>query len=296
MKILIIGSKGFIGSHAIKYFRSKGYETYGCDVVVDYEDEQYFSIDITQPFFQEPFETINFDVCLNCSGAASVPLSIQNPLRDFQLNTSNVFLLLNTIKEYCPLCKFINLSSAAVYGNPISLPINETHDIKPVSPYGEHKRMAEEICREFYIYFGIKSCNLRIFSAYGEGLKKQLFWDLYKKAKDPQINLFGTGEETRDFIYISDLLLAIDLVINNAPFKGESINVANGAQSKIKDIVSLFYNLMHYQGKINFLGENREGDPLNWEADISLLKKMGYTNSVNLKDGLTKYIKWIESK
>jgi UDP-glucose 4-epimerase len=295
MKILIIGSKGFIGSHALQYFRDKGHKVYGCDVVVDYEDEQYFLVDTTQPNFQEPFKAIDFDVCLNCSGAASVPLSIQNPLRDFQLNTTNVFLVLNTIKAYRPLCKFINLSSAAVYGNPQSLPIEETQVIRPVSPYGEHKRMAEEICQEFYNYFSIKSCNLRIFSAYGDGLRKQLFWDLYKKSQQHKIELFGTGQETRDFIFISDLMNAIDLVIQKAVFKGESINIANGIQSKIKDVTSLFFNTLNYKGEVKFIGNNRTGDPLNWEADITQLKSFGYKSHTNLKEGIEKYIAWIKS-
>jgi UDP-glucose 4-epimerase len=295
MKILIIGSKGFIGSHALQYFRDKGHEAYGCDVVVDYEDEQYFLADATQPSFQEPFKAITFDVCLNCSGAASVPFSIQNPLHDFQLNTTNVFLLLNSIKEYQPLCKFINLSSAAVYGNPKSLPIKETHAIRPVSPYGEHKRMAEEICQEFHNYFSIPCCNLRIFSAYGEGLRKQLFWDLYKKSQQHKIELFGTGQETRDFIFIADLLNGIDLVIQKAAFKGESINIANGIQSKIKDVASLFFNTLNYKGEVKFIGNNRAGDPLNWEADITKLKSFGYKSNTNLKQGVEKYIEWIKS-
>ncbi|GAF04938.1 NAD-dependent epimerase/dehydratase family protein [Saccharicrinis fermentans] len=296
MKILIVGSKGFIGSHALQYFRASGHIVYGCDVVVEYEDEHYFLVDATQPNFQEPFKAIKFDVCINCSGAASVPQSIQNPLRDFQLNTANVFLLLDSIRQHAPSCKFINMSSAAVYGNPMSLPINETHKTKPVSPYGEHKRMAEEVCQEFYTHFSIACCNLRIFSAYGEGLKKQLFWDLYKKSSDEHIKLFGTGEETRDFIFISDLLQAINLVMVNAQFKGEAINVANGNQLKIRDVAILFFKLLNYQGNISFLGNNRKGDPLNWEADITHLKTLGYKNKVSLEAGLTSYIKWIESK
>jgi dTDP-glucose 4,6-dehydratase/UDP-glucose 4-epimerase len=295
MKILIIGSKGFIGSHALHYFRHKNDEAYGCDVVVDYEDEKYFLIDATQPSFQEPFKAIDFDVCINCSGAASVPFSIQNPLHDFQLNTTNVFLVLNSIKEYQPLCKFINLSSAAVYGNPVSLPIQESHSITPVSPYGEHKRMSEEICQEFHKYFSIPTCNLRIFSAYGEGLRKQLLWDLYKKSLQNKVELFGTGHETRDFIFISDLLIAIDLIIQKADFNGESINIANGIQSKIKDITSMFFEALHYKGEVRFIGTNREGDPLHWEADITKLKSFGYASTTNLQQGIEKYIEWLKS-
>ncbi len=72
--------------------------------------------------------------------------------------------------------------------------------------------MAEDVCKLFYEQYKIKCCSLRIFSAYGEGLKKQLFWDLYQKVKaNPSVVLFGSGNESRDFIHISDILLAYRL-------------------------------------------------------------------------------------
>ena len=153
MKILIIGSKGFIGSHALSYFTTLGYDTYSADVIVDYTLKNYYIIDSINCDFKNIFESNIFDVCINCSGAASVPDSINNTLRDYTLNCINVFKLIENIKSYSPNCKFINLSSAAVYGNPNSIPINETDSLKPVSPYGFHKKFSEEILYEFYTLF-----------------------------------------------------------------------------------------------------------------------------------------------
>ena len=116
----------------------------------------YFLIDATNSGFEEVFKSERFDYCVNCSGAASVPDSIKNPIRDFELNTHNVFKQLESIRKYNSSCKYINLSSAAVYGNPIKLPISENQKLAPISPYGIHKKMAEEICMEFYTHFDIK--------------------------------------------------------------------------------------------------------------------------------------------
>ncbi|HEU4610026.1 MAG TPA: NAD-dependent epimerase/dehydratase family protein, partial [Chitinophagaceae bacterium] len=83
MKILIIGSKGFIGSHVLQYFSAKeGIICWGCDVVVDYVAERYILLDSTNSDFNEILEEHVFDVCINCSGAASVPDSLQHPFRD----------------------------------------------------------------------------------------------------------------------------------------------------------------------------------------------------------------------
>ena len=183
MNILVIGSKGFIGSHMLQYFKEKEHMVFGCDVVVDYTQENYFLIDAVNANFKEIFDSNTFDVCINCSGAASVPDSIIHPMRDFELNVNNVFKLLDAIRKQQPSCKFINLSSAAVYGNPAVLPVKEDAALLPVSPYGLHKQMAESVLREFYTQFNISTLSLRIFSVYGPGLQKQLFWDLYRKMK-----------------------------------------------------------------------------------------------------------------
>lgn len=295
MKILIIGSKGFIGQHAFDYFKAAGFQVFGCDVVTDYVSEDYIQIDATNSDYHAIFEQHQIDVCLNCSGAASVPLSLQFPFKDFNLNTLNVFKILEAIRVYQPSCKFINLSSAAVYGNPELLPINEKATPKPLSPYGLHKLQAEQICREFFQYYQVATCSLRIFSAYGEGLKKQLFWDLYQKfLHNNQIELFGTGNESRDFIHVDDIVRAIELVINNAAFQGEEINIANGEEFTIKYVSELFHQNFAGGKTISFNNQVKAGDPLNWRADISFLKNLGYRQTISIETGIGRYIDWIK--
>lgn len=293
MEILIIGSKGFIGSHCVTYFSTQ-HKVHECDVVVDYNNPQYTQVDATNADYVDLFQDQQFDVCINCSGAASVPDSIKHPKRDFMLNTVNVFKQLDAIRIHNPACKYINLSSAAVYGNPEFLPVSETHPLKPISPYGVHKKMAEEICESFYKNFGIGTCSLRIFSAYGEGLKKQLFWDLHKKVKSTNVvSLYGSGTESRDFIHISDLVRVIELVINNSAFQSDCINVANGRELAIKEVAEIFYNVYEPSVLMSFEGQTRLGDPTNWVADISKIRDYGYTNEIDIKTGLKRYAKWL---
>ncbi|WP_026633038.1 NAD-dependent epimerase/dehydratase family protein [Dyadobacter alkalitolerans] len=295
MKVLVIGARGFIGQHVYDYFNNKPvWEVWSCDVVVDYTTLRYIQIDASNSDFTEIFNNNHFDICINCSGAASVPDSLTNPQRDFLLNTYNVFRMLDAIRKHDPTCKFINLSSAAVYGNPLQLPISESVPLSPISPYGRHKLMAESICKEYAEFFGVSTCSLRIFSAYGEGLKKQLLWDLFNKMKNgTTIQLFGNGSETRDFIHVEDVVHTIDLVISNARFEGEVINVANGEEIEIRYIVELFGRLMNWQGQIDFSCLKREGDPCNWQADMSIMKSYHYKPSMPFEEGVAKYIKWV---
>ena len=294
-KYLIIGSKGFIGTHLVRKLNEQGMNVWGADVVVDYEaDDSYFLIDASNADFRPLFESQSFDVCINCSGAANVPESLRVPLRDFNLNAVNVFKLLESIRVLQPSCRFVNLSSAAVYGNPRQLPISEDSPTDPISPYGVHKKASEAFCEEFYRFFKLKTCSLRIFSAYGDGLKKQLFWDLYRKARSQEkVTLFGTGEESRDFIFVEDLVNAILVVAQNSSYEADVVNVANGEQVFLKDCVSIFFEKFDASIEYAFSGEGRSGDPDNWVADISRLKDLGYEQSFSLEQGLDRYCKWI---
>jgi UDP-glucose 4-epimerase len=296
VNILIIGSQGFIGSHCVQYF-STAYTVYGADILPGSSNDNYFFLSAIDPDYSALFSRQNFDVCINCSGAANVPDSLKDPLHDFELNTTNVFKILNCISKYQPRCRFLNLSSAAVYGDPDILPINERATIHPLSPYGWHKYYAEMICREFFLSKKINTCSIRIFSAYGEGLKKQLFWDLYQKSKrSKQVQLFGTGNETRDYIYIKDLVKAIEFVMQQGSFCGECINVASGKEVSLRHASETFYRLLGNGITLQFSNENRSGDPLNWCGDISTLKKMGYQPGYDLQQGLKNYIEWLQAE
>jgi UDP-glucose 4-epimerase len=298
MRVIIIGSKGFIGQHLTRYFTERGHEVWRGDVIVDYLDtERYFLIDASNADFSSVFGNSVFDLCVNCSGAASVADSLKNPARDYYLNTLNVFNILEAIRKFQPECRFINLSSAAIYGNPKQLPVKETFMPNPISPYGLHKLQAEQICKEYNDFYNIKTCSLRIFSVYGNGLQKQLFWDLYKRAKaGSHFTLFGTGNESRDFIHVLDLARAIELVSEFSEFSADIINVANGEEIKISDAVSSFYGFFETEIDYSFSGNTREGDPTNWVADISKLTSFGYQPSINIKTGLKNYYEWIEKE
>ena len=296
MKILIIGSKGFIGQHLYQYYTQKGEQVWGADVIVDYAaGENYFLVDATNSDFNALFSGTGYDLCVNCSGAASVPDSLKNPGRDYHLNTVNVYRILEALKTHQPRCRFINLSSAAVYGNPASLPVKETAGPGPLSPYGIHKWQSEQICREFWDYWNIPTCSLRIFSVYGEGLKKQLFWDLYHKAATGRpFTLYGTGNESRDFIHVLDLVRTIDLIARRASFEADVINVANGEEIPIHRAASIFFSFFEAPVDYSFSGETRKGDPVNWRAEISVLRSMGYEPGVDMETGLENYYNWLK--
>lgn len=283
MNILVIGSKGFVGSACCRIF-GKQNEVTGADIH-PLTTPNYFRIE-NSGSFETLFASKKYDVCINASGSANVGFSFTHPEKDRELNVVNVQHILDAIAKHQPACRFINFSSAAVYGNPVSLPIDESFDVAPLSPYGMHKLESEQLLREYHKN-GLKTISLRVFSAYGPGLHKQLFWDIFQKRQlSPEVRLFGTGNESRDFIYIDDLVQAISCVIDSAPFHGEVINVASGIETTIHEAATTFLDALGNDYSLTFTGEVKPGDPVNWRASIEFLKNLGFTPATKLRFGL----------
>lgn len=279
MRVVVFGTKGFLGSALTKLFKIDNFE------ITEVQNIQELS----------DVRLENADILINCAGAASVSNSIINPTNDFDKNVLLVHRILEIIRlRELENLKFINLGSAAVYGNPQSLPILEDSLTKPISPYGYHKSMAENLCQMYSEIFGVKTTTLRIFSVYGNGQRKLLLWDLYNKIMNSSgsVVLYGNGTETRDFIHVIDLYSQIKLIIKNSNFLGDAINVGNGKGIEIKTVVEIFKQFCPKKFDYHFSGNSRIGDPTNWCADISLLLDWGYKQNVQIETGIGDYIQW----
>jgi len=294
--ILIIGSAGFIGSNLAINTLKNGYNVYGIDIMgLSFSDYNYYNISIASVEFQSLMKQVKFDFIVNCSGSADVSFSFSNPAKDFELNVTNVFIVLNAIKEYQPNTKYIHFSSAAVYGNPSVFPIVETTLVKPISNYGFHKHHSEQICEQFSILYNLDIKIIRAFSVFGYGLKKQLLWDIFQKGRfNDAVVFWGTGEETRDFIFIDDLVSAIFCILSNPNSKLEVYNVANGKSVKIRNVIESFYEALGWNRNISFNQLQKVGDPVFWKVDVKKLVDLGYKQSFSLKQGLFETAKWYQ--
>lgn len=295
-KVLVTGAAGFIGNKLIEYFKINNYDVVGwdCCEVQGSEIKKVDLLNETDVF--DNLKKVSPDIVVHCAGSADVGKSIKNPAMDFNGNvvlTHNLLFSLYKLglKDTC----FVYLSTAGVYGNPVSLPITEDAVVNPLSPYAIHKVMSEDLCKYFSKTYNMQIKIARIFSAYGAGLKKQIFWDMSKKIKTTgKLEMFGTGNESRDFIHVNDVVNAIYLI---ATKDSEYIlfNVANGEEVTIRQATELYAECAGInKERITFNNVVKEGDPLNWRADISRIKELGYQKSVDIKQGLLDYNRWIE--
>jgi UDP-glucose 4-epimerase len=285
MNIGILGYKGFIGSHLLKYK----------------DINKFIPLDLPLNWNMnggEILELTNIDVLINAAGSANVTESFINPMNDFQSNVLLPLFLLEEIRKSKKNIKFLNFSSAAVYGNPDELPILDSFNKKPLSPYGFNKSISEEILSSYCVNFGIPTLSMRIFSCYGNGNRKQVFWDLCNNMSafsNQGLIVHGSPMDTRDFIHIDDLVLQVLLVLkNDILFDGGSVNIGNGKQTEIGYLATLISEQFGCR-EFKFSGENMKGYPTNWEADISKQKKLGYAQTVSIEAGVISYCNWFKN-
>lgn len=298
MRVLITGALGFIGHKVGLYFIDKGYEVTGWDRLSSNDPFEVSLVDmLKENDIIEALQSCQPDIVIHCAGSADVGKSVQNPESDYEGNVTVTHNLLFALHKLgMESTRVVFLSSAGVYGNPDKLPITEDMPLNPLSPYAVHKVMCEELCKYFASNYKMHIKVARIFSAYGAGLRKQIFWDMYNKYKNTgRLDMFGTGNESRDYIHVDDVVQSL-FILATTDSSDVIFNVANGEEVTIREATELFADctgLSH--DKIFFNGVVREGDPLNWRADITKIKSLGYKKSVEMNNGLSLYLDWTDT-
>jgi UDP-glucose 4-epimerase len=300
----ILGGHGFLGRHAGRLFAKSGWTVGGLGHAAQDESAlelrkpaAWLEADISHEALCRLAETTELpDVIFHAGGSGAVGPSFSDPLRDFQRSVATTAELLDFVRRHVPAATVILPSSAAVYGAAPPGPLREDIAPHPVSPYGTHKLMAEELCRAAHRDFGLRCIVIRYFSLYGPGQRKQLLWDLLRKvAADPgRIELFGTGDETRDMFYVDDAVrLALHMVESAARFV--IVNGGTGQPTTIRALAEATVAALKLPTRVLFNGVSRPGDPQHYQADTGLARSYGYLPGWTLEEGLAEYAQWAQT-
>lgn len=300
--MLITGAAGFLGGYVARQFSDSGWQVDG----VDQNPPQAAPRRCLDSYHQRRLPDESLDgviaetrpaLLIHCAGRASVPLSFEDPVTDFRASSVATFETLDSLRRIAPECRFILLSSAAVYGDPARLPVSEQEPASPLSPYGFHKWQCEQLCAEFARVYGMRTISARLFSAYGEGLKRQALWDICSKAMQTGgLRLLGVGNETRDFLHASDIARGLEILAERADLNGGVYNLASGVQSEIGAIARWLLEELDIDVTPEFDGVVPRGYPGRWQADISKVLGLGFEPRISLREGVRGYAKWFQGE
>ena len=300
-QVLITGAYGFLGRNTAKAFKKAGYFVSGMGHGKWHEYEykewgidKWYETTIT---FEALFNVDErFDVIVHCGGSGSVAFSYQNPFEDFQKSVQSTLSLLEYIRLKGEPCHFIYASSPAVQGDLGDKKITEDDPSNPVSPYGYHKKTAEELCHSYSKNFGLQTTIIRFFSIYGAGLQKQLLWDACNKIRnaEKEISFFGNGDETRDWIQVSDATSLILTIAEKSKKSHEIINGGTGIKTTVKDTLNILLEIYGKQLDVNFNKVVKPGDPRFYHADISKAEALNWRPLISLNNGLLEYVNFFK--
>ncbi len=301
--LLIVGGSGFLGAWMARKYHELGFQLLGISTQPPLEPSLWYrflpATADSQTDYRDLTEGSTVTACFFLAGGSSVAMSVSDPSKDLCLLLPGLSRLVQFLSHNHPECHLLLFSSAAVYGNPASFPVNEGSATTPLSPYGVHKLLAEQLLEHSSRLYNLKTSSLRIFSAFGRGLRRQLFWDVLQKSRavlqagGTEITMAGTGDETRDFIHAQDVSEAALLISRRSTSSlYEVFNVANGDEVKVSQAVDKLLRQAGLSVEVKFSGEVRPGEPRNWQASIEKLKVLQYSSSVSFEQGLLDYARW----
>lgn len=301
--VWVTGAGGFIGLHLSRFLAQQGHLVLG----FGRSEAPGFAIATGGAFFSGGVTAETMGAALaaygrpaavyHLAGGATVGQSIAEPLKDFEQSVGSTACVLDFLRRHAPDAPVVLASSAAVYGGGHIGSIRVDATLDPYSPYGYHKRMVEELGRSYCAAYGQPVSVARLFSVYGEGLRKQLLWDLCGRlaAGETDIVLGGTGAEMRDWHHVSDVVRLIHRVL---PANAASFAVYNGgagAAASVRTISSMVLKAWRGNHRLSFSGESRPGDPVNLISDPSGVPD-GLQLQVPLSRGIAGYVDWYRAE
>jgi len=299
MRVLVTGGSGFIGSHLVKALVEEGYDVVVVDIKVpncSIEGVKFLKLDIRNyPALRKAIKSV--ELIVHLAALIDAHESVIRPNLYHEINVNGTLNILRLCKDL-KIRKLIFTSSAAVYGEARYLPIDEEHSLNPLTPYGATKVACEAYISAFHSSYGISAIILRVFNAYGPkqlGTYAGVISNFIKRAlSNKPLIIYGDGKQTRDFVYVSDVVKAIIKALKSNVDFGV-FNVGSGKPTSINELAELIKELTNRELKI--VHENdRIGDVRHSYANIKRIKEvLEWVAEVELREGLRKTIEWYKS-
>lgn len=303
LKVLVTGGAGFIGSHLVDELLSRRYEVRVIDNLysgniqnVERHDGnpsfEFTEGDIRdQDFVEEALRGV--DGVFHEAAITSVPVSVEKPDLTEEVNVDGTKNLLEgSLSE--GVNRFVFASSCAIYGAPEDLPLKEDSRAAPASPYAESKFSAENKCREYRGKNGLEPMILRYFNVYGPGQSGGRYAGVISKflerlEKDEPPIIYGDGDQTRDFVFVEDVVKANILALEGNGTPGRPYNIGSGRAISINELCEKMMNVVGKPQIEPEYEEARKGDIRHSKADLKrAVEELNYRPSVSLKQGLQK--------
>lgn len=300
MDILITGGAGFQGTHLAEKLLALGHDVTVLNTLTPQSrrNEQYLNgchiiwgsvtdREVTEKAMRGK------DVVFHLGARVNVDESIAYPWEAIDVNIRGTFNVLESARKIG--ARMILTSSCEVYGLPEQAPVAENAELRPMSPYAASKAAADRLCFAYAQTYKVPVTIARFFNIFGERQKEGAFGAVIpifvaKALRNEPITVFGDGAQTRDYVHISDVVRAYEMLLIHPELSGEVINFGSGVATRIKDIAE---HIAKRMGAKVVYTDGRPGEASNMIADYSKATRLlGWKPTVNIFDGIDRYIVW----
>jgi UDP-glucose 4-epimerase len=307
---LVTGAAGFIGSHLSASLLDTGTSVVGLDCFTDYYARSIKERNLAENARRDGFRFVeariqDADLPALLDGVTHVfHLAAQAGVRkswgkDFRTYTENNVEATQVLLEACkgrPLSKFVYASSSSIYGDNASIPMKEDALPQPVSPYGVTKCSAEQLCYLYHVNHQLPAVSMRYFTVYGPRQRPDMAFHRFISAalKDEPIALYGDGEQTRDFTFVTDAV-AGTIAAGARGVAGRAYNIGGGSRVSMNGVIEILERVMGRRLKVRREAPQK-GDMRDTYADTSLARRdLGFEPRVALEEGIQAEYRWLSS-
>ena len=306
-KVLITGGLGFIGSNLAIHLAGQGADVtlvdsmipeYGGNLANVRGDEHRLKINISDVRDEHSLKYLvaGQDFLFNLAGQTSHADSMRNPFPDLEINCRAQLSILEVCRNHNPSIRVVFASTRQIYGKPDYLPVDERHPTRPVDVNGINKMAGEWYHILYNNVYGIRSCSLRLTNIYGPRMRivdaRQTFLGIWVRnvLEQKPILVFGDGMQLRDFVYVDDVVEAMELVAFEESGFGNVYNIGGDERIALIDLAQLVIDTNKGEGEyriVPFPAERKAIDIGDYYSDYrSIQEKFGWTPKITLKEGL----------
>lgn len=313
MNVLITGGAGFIGGHVAEELAARGH-----DILVLDNFEPYYDLGIKQYNVEAArtaaessdgsYELVrgsvtdenlvsdlvaDAEVVYHQAAQAGVRKSVEEPKKVNRYNVDGTIEVLDAARNH-DVERVIVASSSSVYGKPEYLPYDEDHSTTPVSPYGVSKLATEQYARVYNEVYGLPTVALRYFTVYGPRMRPNMAMTNFvsRALHGEPLQIYGTGEQTRDFTFVTDVRGVNRQLLNDSRADGEILNVGSTDNIDIVTLAEIVRDEIDPSLEIEYT-EPREGDAEHTHADVTAAAELlDYEPTVDIRQGISEFIDW----
>lgn len=307
IKSLVTGGAGFIGSHLVSSLLSKNHQVLIVDNLFTGKIENIQDLNVE--FLEEEvgsdeslsrIKSFDPDYCFHLAAQSSVTFSVENPSIEEEYNITQPLRLMDLIKKTSCRRFIFTSSGGTIFGNPKSIPTKEDDfGSEPESPYGNSKKRLNMLIKEHFEGTGINYSILNLSNVYGprqdpHGEAGVISIFINRLLNGDNLVIYGSGKQTRDFVYVDDVINAIHRCL--ASEGSQNLNIGSGQETSILELVSLIEEVTNLKCQVTF-EEKREGELFRSVLDPSLAKdKIAWESETSISKGISDVISWIKDQ